>query len=94
MPAFSYEGEGGRSLVLSALAQPRPTFGGQYLYRTIFDKGAELLYSITKNHGFINGNKRMAWATVSLFFVFNDYYSLCTSGGNCSFDYSDRRKSD
>jgi len=73
MPAFQYEGEGGRGLVLSALAQPQQSFDGRFLYRTIFEKGAALLYSIVMNHGFTNGNKRIGWATLSLFFVFNNY---------------------
>ena len=73
MPAYLYEGEGGRNLVLSALAQPRQTFFGQFLYRTIYENGAALPWSIVKNHGFINGNKRMGYATVSIFFVLNGY---------------------
>ncbi len=79
MPAFSYiGGNHGRGLLLSALAQPRQTFGGQYLYRTIYDKGAALVVSMIENHPFIDGNKRMGIATLNLFLLLN-HYSILTS---------------
>jgi len=41
MPAFQYlGGDYGKGLLASALAQPSQTFGGRFLYRTIFDKAA------------------------------------------------------
>ncbi|SMO90337.1 Fic/DOC family protein [Saccharicrinis carchari] len=36
------------------------TFGGQDLYPSIEEKAANLLYFITKNHSFSDGNKRIA----------------------------------
>ena len=79
MPAFSYHGgDYGRGLLLSALAQPEQTFGGQYLYRTIFDKGGALVVSMIENHPFIDGNKRMGIATLVLFLIMNNY-SVLTS---------------
>jgi prophage maintenance system killer protein/phage regulator Rha-like protein len=38
------------------------TFGGKDLYATIEEKAAHLLYFITKNHSFVDGNKRIAAA--------------------------------
>jgi len=38
------------------------TFGGTDLYPTIEDKAAHLLYFVTKNHSFVDGNKRIAAA--------------------------------
>ena len=38
------------------------TFAGKELYPTIEDKAAHLLYFITKNHSFVDGNKRVAAA--------------------------------
>lgn len=47
-------------LIESAVNAPFQTFGGQDLYPTIFDKAAQLAYGLTKNHGFVDGNKRAA----------------------------------
>jgi len=44
------------------------TFGGVDLYPTIQEKAANLLYFITKNHSFSDGNKRIA-ATMFLYFL-------------------------
>ena len=75
MPRFQYlGGEYGKGLLEFALAQPQQTFDGRYLYRTIFDKAAILFYSMTKDHAFLDGNKRMALATTAIFLVLNDYF--------------------
>lgn len=71
---FAYLGaDQGRAKLESALAQPQQTFGGQYLYETIADKAAALLWSITKNHPFVDGNKRAALTTVNLFLLMNGW---------------------
>ncbi len=44
------------------------TFGGCALYPTVEEKAAMLLYLITKNHSFSDGNKRIA-ASCFLFFL-------------------------
>lgn len=75
LPAFTLFGgerEGG-ALLESALGLPRQTFGGRPLYRTVYDKGAVLLRSLIKNHPLLDGNKRLALATVALFFLMNGY---------------------
>lgn len=38
------------------------TFGGADLYPTVEQKAAHLLYFVTKNHSFVDGNKRIAAA--------------------------------
>ena len=38
------------------------SFGGEDLYPTLGEKAANLLYFITKNHSFSDGNKRIAAA--------------------------------
>ena len=44
------------------------SFEGQDLYPTLEEKAAHLLYFVTKNHSFLDGNKRIA-ATVFLYFL-------------------------
>lgn len=44
------------------------TFGGQDVYLSLEEKAANLLYFITKNHSFSDGNKRIA-ATIFLHFL-------------------------
>lgn len=44
------------------------TFGGKELYPSLEEKAAHLLYFVTKNHGFTDGNKRIA-ATMFLYFL-------------------------
>jgi Virulence protein len=44
------------------------TFAGEELYPTLEEKAANLLYLITKNHSFSDGNKRIA-ATMFLYFL-------------------------
>lgn len=44
------------------------TFNGKDLYPSIEEKAANLLYLITKNHSFSDGNKRIA-AFLFLFFL-------------------------
>ena len=44
------------------------SFAGQEIYPTIEEKAANLLYFVTKNHSFWDGNKRIA-ATMFLYFL-------------------------
>ena len=44
------------------------SFGGMELYSSLEEKAANLLYFITKNHSFLDGNKRIA-ATMFLYFL-------------------------
>ena len=44
------------------------SFAGQDIYQTLEEKAANLLYFITKNHSFSDGNKRIA-ATMFLYFL-------------------------
>ena len=56
----------------SSLGQIYQTFGGQELYPSVEEKAAMLLYLITKNHSFSDGNKRIA-ATLFLWFLNNNH---------------------
>ena len=44
------------------------SFAGHDLYPTLEEKAAHLLYFVTKNHSFLDGNKRIA-ATIFLYFL-------------------------
>ena len=44
------------------------SFGGVELYASLEEKAANLLYFVTKNHSFLDGNKRIA-ATMFLYFL-------------------------
>lgn len=52
----------------SSINQIKQTFGGKELYPSIEEKAANLLYFITKNHSFADGNKRIA-AACFLYFL-------------------------
>ena len=69
VPNYQYlDGERGRGQLESAFAEPRQTFGGQYLHRSVYDKAAALWRSITLNHPFVDGNKRMGFICCLTFF--------------------------
>ena len=52
----------------SSIGQIYQTFGGEELYPSVEEKAAMLLYLVTKNHSFNDGNKRIA-ATLFLWFL-------------------------
>jgi prophage maintenance system killer protein len=52
----------------SSISTIYQTFDGKELYPTLELKAANLLYLITKNHSFIDGNKRIA-STIFLYFL-------------------------
>ena len=56
----------------SSIGQIYQTFGGQELYPSVEEKAAMLLYLVTKNHSFSDGNKRIA-ATLFLWFLNNNH---------------------
>jgi len=55
-------------LIESALARPQSGY-----YETLAAQGAALLQSFTMNHGFIDGNKRIAFALTAVFLRLNGY---------------------
>jgi prophage maintenance system killer protein len=55
----------------SALGTIYQTFGGDELYPSVEEKGANLLYFIVKNHAFSDGNKRIAAALFIYFLGMN-----------------------
>ncbi len=57
----------------SAVAQPRMTFNGEELYRTIVEKASALGFSLIQNHPFIDGNKRAGHAAMEIFLMLNGF---------------------
>lgn len=55
------------------------SFGGEDVYSSLEEKAANLLYFITKNHSFSDGNKRIA-ATIFLYFL--DKNGILFADGN------------
>lgn len=62
------------------------TFAGNDLYSTLEEKAANLLYLITKNHSFSDGNKRIA-ATMFLYFL-DKNGALFSEGNKLIEDYT------
>lgn len=56
------------------------TFGGKDLYPTLEEKAAHLLYFVTKNHSFVDGNKRIA-AAMFISFLHKNKILLRKDGG-------------
>lgn len=75
-PDFQFlGGQQGRGLLASSLARPLPYFG-QDRYPTIAEKAAAIMWSITLNHPFNDGNKRAALATAFAFIANNGHMVL------------------
>lgn len=62
--------------ILSSIAQ---SFGGEYLYPSIEEQAAHLLYFIVKNHPFIDGNKRIG-AFMFIWFLQRNKHHLKRNG--------------
>jgi death-on-curing protein len=60
--------------LFSALAQPQQHVFGKELYPTLFAKAAAYMFFITKNHSFIDGNKRTALLAGLIFLEKNGVY--------------------
>jgi death on curing protein len=66
-----FGGSGGvRDLGLLESALMRPQTG---YYQTLSEEAAALLQSLTQNHAFVDGNKRVAFATTAIFLRMNGY---------------------
>ena len=67
---FALERDEGLKSIIGDIYQ---SFDGKDLYPTIQEKAANFLYLITKNHTFIDGNKRIA---ATLFIYFLKFYNI------------------
>ena len=67
---FALERDEGLKAIIGTIYQ---SFDGNDLYPSVQEKAANFLYLITKNHIFIDGNKRIA---ATLFIYFLEFYSI------------------
>ncbi len=69
-----YGGQDGiRDLVLlqSALAQPSAGFAENYFHTNLYEMAAAYLFHLSRNHPFLDGNKRTALASCLVFLAYN-----------------------
>ena len=59
------------NLLQSAMGTPSVTFDGQLLHDTVYEMAAAYLYSICRNHPFVDGNKRTAVSCALTFLALN-----------------------
>ena len=60
-------------LVDSARLRPLASFGGELVYKTPFTRAGVLWLGLIQNHGFVDGNKRTATATMARWLVVEGY---------------------
>lgn len=58
-------------LLSSACARPSASMYGVEAYPSLDRKAAALLHSLTKNRALVDGNKRLGWVGVRLFYALN-----------------------
>lgn len=59
-------------LLDAAAARPRSSVFGADAYPDLDTKAAALLHSIVTSHPLVDGNKRLGWIAVRLFYLLND----------------------
>ena len=59
------------------------SFAGKEIYPSLEEKAANLLYFVTKNHSFADGNKRIA---ATLFIYFLNFYGILYKNGKQTID--------
>ena len=71
---FALERDNGLKAIIDTIYG---SFDGKDLYPSVQEKAANFLYLITKNHTFIDGNKRIA---ATLFIYFLEFYNILYKG--------------
>jgi len=69
-------------LIEAALLRPQTGY-----YDTLLDQGAALWESLAMNHGFVDGNKRVAFAVLDIFLTLNDHEITATPDAVIAFIY-------
>lgn len=60
-------------LLEAAVARTRASVYGEDAYPDLHTKAAALLHSIVTGHALVDGNKRLGWVGVRLFYRMNDH---------------------
>jgi death-on-curing protein len=66
------------NLIESALNRAFVTFKSKDLYKDIIDKIAAITYGLIKNHGFVDGNKRIGIAVMLFLLKLNELKIRCS----------------
>ncbi|HWJ78893.1 MAG TPA: type II toxin-antitoxin system death-on-curing family toxin [Niallia sp.] len=66
------DGTSDRGMIESAIGKAFVTFDGQDLYPDVYKKIAVTTYALIKNHGFVDGNKRIGIASMILLLKLNE----------------------
>lgn len=67
------------NLLDMSINSPFHTFGGIDLYPSLIDKAAHLVFSLIKNHPFLDGNKRVGVTVMIIFLKSNGIEIDCTN---------------
>jgi death-on-curing protein len=67
------------NLLDMSINSPFHTFGGTDLYPSLIDKAAHLVFSLIKNHPFLDGNKRTGVTVMLIFLKSNGLEIDCTN---------------
>jgi death on curing protein len=62
---------GGAPGIRDSVAQPRASFDGRDLHRSLIEKVAALGFALAQGRAFVDGNKRVAHAAMATFLLLN-----------------------
>jgi death-on-curing protein len=68
-----------RGLLKAALAMPQQSFAGQYVHEDIPAMATAYLFHLSKNHPFVDGNKRIAAFATDIFLELNGFELTLTN---------------
>ena len=60
-------------LLKSALGMPSATYSGEFLHTDVYEMAAAYLFHLTRNHPFLDGNKRVGAVASLIFLALNGY---------------------
>lgn len=67
------EGIRDRGGLEAAIAQPQQTWGGEYVYSSVFEMASVYAYHLAESQAFVDGNKRTALHAAIVFLAINGY---------------------